>query len=385
MTISSTPITVDKIVVAGKMISIDLSASKGVPSYDIVIGEYLLSQAGALIETRLGKRRCVIITDSHVGPLYCTRLEGILTASGHSLLPSITVAAGESSKDFTTLHNVLEQLLASGIDRKCLIVALGGGVVGDLAGVAASLALRGLDIVQIPTTLLAQVDSSVGGKTGIDTPFGKNTVGAFYQPRLVIADVALLDSLTPRDIRSGYAEVVKYGLLGDVDFFRWCQSNGDKLLTGDRTAQIYAVNASCAHKARIVAADEREAGDRALLNLGHTFGHALESALGYSDVLLHGEAVAIGMALAFRLSAQLGLCGKSEADEVDQHLRAVGLPVKPPHRGFSIDALMGLMAQDKKAEAGRLTLVLVKGIGKAFVSRDVALAAVEAVWQEALS
>lgn len=301
-TASSTPYA------SGKIVPIDLSGTKGSPSYDIIIGDSILSEAGTLIAVRLGKRRCLIVTDSNVGPLYLARLEAILGAAGHILLSAITVPAGEASKDFTNLQSVLHQMLASGIDRNTLVIALGGGVIGDLAGLAASLVMRGVDVVQIPTSLLAQVDSSVGGKTAIDTEYGKNTVGAFYQPRLVLADVSLLDSLPEREIRAGYAEVVKYGLIKDAAFFEWCRANGAKLLNGDREAQIYAVNTSCVHKAKIVAADEREAGERALLNLGHTFGHALETALGYGASLLHGEAVSIGMVMAFKLSAQLGLC-----------------------------------------------------------------------------
>lgn len=369
----------------GKIVPIDLSGTKGAASYDIIIGDSILSEAGTLIAVRLGKRRCLIVTDSNVGPLYRARLEAVLGAAGHSLLSAITVPAGEGSKDFATLQSVLNQMLAAGLDRKTLIIALGGGVVGDLAGVAASLVMRGVDIVQIPTSLLAQVDSSVGGKTGIDTEHGKNTVGTFYQPRLVLADVALLDSLPAREIRSGYAEIVKYGLIKDAPFFEWCKAHGSKLLKGDREAQIYAVSASCMHKAKIVAADEREAGERALLNLGHTFGHALETVTGYGHLLLHGEAVAIGMVMAFKLSAQMGLCSHTEAYDVRDHLNSLGLPVTPPaFPSYNIDELIGLMKQDKKAEAGKLTLILAKGIGKAFISRDVKDSDLRDIWQEFL-
>jgi len=369
---------------AGKIVPIDLSASKN-NSYDIVIGDSILSEAGALISVRLGKRLCIIITDSHVAPLYVSRLEATLGAAGHLVLPSIIIPAGEASKNYATLQSTLDQILKLGADRKTLIIALGGGVVGDLAGVASSLALRGLDIVQIPTTLLAQVDSSVGGKTGIDTAHGKNTVGAFYQPRLVIADVALLDSLPGREMLAGYAEVVKYGLIKDIEFFKWCQANAGKLINGDREAQIYAVHASCVHKAKIVARDEREAGERALLNLGHTFGHALESVTGYS-LLLHGEAVAIGMVMAFKLSAQMGLCSHTEAYDVRDNLANIGLPVAPPKlpnaAAYDIDQLIKFMMQDKKTENKKLNLVLAKGIGKAFLSRDVDVDAVRDTWKE---
>ncbi|HEU0118748.1 MAG TPA: 3-dehydroquinate synthase [Alphaproteobacteria bacterium] len=373
-------------VAQGKIVKIDLSGNRGTPSYDIMIGDSILSEAGTLINVRLGKRNCLVVTDSNVGPLYLARLEAVLTGAGHTLLPSITVPAGEASKDYATLQSLLDQMLKNGVDRKSVVIALGGGVVGDLAGVAASLVLRGVDIVQIPTTLLAQVDSSVGGKTGIDTPHGKNTVGTFYQPRLVLADVSVLDSLPAREMRAGYAEVVKYGLIKDIEFFRWCQANGAQLLSGNRDAQIFAVHASCVHKAKVVAADEREAGERALLNLGHTFGHAMETATGY-DLLLHGEAVAIGMAMAFKLSAQMGLCSHTEAYEVRDHLAGAGLPVEMPklkQGSYNIDELMTLMSQDKKAENKKLTLILAKGIGKAFVTRDVKEADVREVWKEFL-
>jgi 3-dehydroquinate synthase len=368
----------------GKILSIDLSGTSRTPSYDIVIGDSILSEAGTLISVRLGKRRCLIVTDSNVGPLYAARLEAVLGAAGHTTMQTLTIPAGEDSKNFPTLESTLNQMLAAGIDRKTLVIALGGGVVGDLAGLAASLVMRGVDVVQIPTSLLAQVDSSVGGKTGIDTDHGKNTVGAFYQPRLVIIDVAVLDSLPEREMRAGYAEVVKYGLIKDAGFFEWCRANGAKLLNGDREAQIYAVSTSCAHKAQVVAADEREAGERALLNLGHTFGHALETATGYGNLLLHGEAVAIGMVMAFKLSALLGLCSHTEAYDVRDHLASMGLPVTPPAFAYDVDKLMELMAQDKKAESKKLVLILAKGIGKAFISRDVKDAEVRDLWKEFL-
>jgi 3-dehydroquinate synthase len=354
--------------------------------YDIAIGDGLLDQAGQLIAERLGARRCVIVTDTNVGPLYRQRCEAALARAGHKVLAGINVAAGEGSKNFPTLQVTLDQILKAGADRNTLLVALGGGVVGDLAGFAASIALRGMDVVQIPTTLVAQVDSSVGGKTGINAAHGKNVVGTFYQPRLVIADVGLLDTLPKREMLAGYAEVVKYGLIKDAPFFRWCEQNGMSLIKGARAAQIYAVSECCLHKARVVAADEREKGERALLNLGHTFGHALEAMLGYDDRLLHGEAVAIGTGMAFRLSAQLGLCPATDAYEVRDHLAAVGLPVKPAFVGAKdIDQLMQLMAQDKKAEAGKLTLILARRIGDAFVSRDTDAGAVREVWREFLA
>jgi 3-dehydroquinate synthase len=368
---------------SGKIVPVDLGSSSH--SYDIVIGDSILSEAGALVNVRLGARRCLMITDSNTAPLYQKRCEAVLTAAGHTLLPTIILAAGEGSKDYATLQSLLDRMLKYGIDRQTVIVALGGGVIGDLAGLAASLALRGLEVVQMPTTLVAQVDSAVGGKTGINTEHGKNTVGTFHQPRLVIADVSLLDSLPPREMLAGYAEVVKYGLIRDAEFFRWCQAHSAQLLGGDRAAQIYAVAESCRHKAEIVAADERESGLRALLNFGHTFGHALEAMTGYGAALLHGEAVAIGMIMAFKLSAQLGMCSHAEAYEVRDHFASARLPIAPPAFDYgAIDQLMQFMAQDKKAKAGKLTLVLVHGIGKAFIRHDVDEGAVRDLWREIL-
>jgi 3-dehydroquinate synthase len=368
----------------GRIVPIEfgLAASR---NYDIVIGDNILSEAGSLINVRLGQRRCLVVTDANVAPLYLQRCEAVLAVAGHTVLPSITIAAGESSKNFAALQMVCDQILKNGADRQTLIVALGGGVVGDLVGFAASVALRGLEIVQIPTTLVAQVDSSVGGKTGINTKHGKNVIGTFYQPRLVIGDVSLLDSLPQRELLAGYAEVVKYGLIRDAAFFRWCQANGAQFLAGDRAAQIHAVGESCAHKAKIVAADERESGDRALLNLGHTFGHALEAAGGYDNCLLHGEAVAIGMVMAFRLSAQLGFCPNKDAYEVRDYLASTGLPTAPKTVAYDdIDRLMQFMAQDKKAKAGKLTLILAHGIGDAFISRDVGERPVRDLWREVM-
>jgi 3-dehydroquinate synthase len=380
---SSVPTKSAHPIASGRVVPIDLGTAA--VRYDIVIGDNILAEAGALVKVRLGERRCLIVTDANVGPLYAQRCEAVLAAAGHKVLPTLTLAAGESSKSFSVLQSLLDDILKNGADRQTLIIALGGGVIGDLAGLAASLALRGLEIVQIPTTLVAQVDSSVGGKTGINAAHGKNVIGTFYQPRLVIADVSLLDSLPQRELLAGYAEVVKYGLIGDAAFFRWCQANGAQLLAGDRAAQIYAAGESVAHKARIVAADEREKGERALLNFGHTFGHALEAAAGYDQRILHGEAVAAGMAMAFSLSAKLGLCPNTDAYQVRDHFTAVRLPAAPPLFGYEdIDRLMQFMTQDKKAEAGKLTLILSRGIGKAFVARDVDADAVREIWREAL-
>ena len=362
-------------------LKVDLSATVSDASYDILIGDGLLAETGDLLAARLGVRRCLVVTDGNVAPLYLARLEAALQKAGHTLLPAAVVSPSERTKNYAGLLQLLGLLLAAGVDRKTVIIALGGGVIGDLAGFAASIVLRGVDFVQVPTTLLAQVDSSVGGKNGIDTPYGKNTVGTFYQPRLVVADVALLDSLPIREVRSGYAEVVKYGLINDAAFFAWCEDHGAKLLKGDRAAQREAVRVSCANKAKIVVADEREAGQRALLNLGHTFGHALEAMTGYSDALKHGEAVAIGMALAFDFSAQNGLCAVAEAEKVSRHLHAIGLPTSPAPYVQDVDGVMERMAQDKKADNGKMTLILARGIGQSYVERNVDESAVRALWQ----
>jgi 3-dehydroquinate synthase len=298
------------------------------------------------------------------------------------------VPAGESSKSFRHFERVCDSLIAAKIERDDIIVALGGGVVGDLGGFAASVVRRGVDYVQVPTTLLAQVDSSVGGKTAINARQGKNLVGAFYQPVLVVADTALLDTLPEREFRAGYAEVVKYGLLGDADFFEWLDANWRDLFAGGPSRE-HAIAVSCRAKAAIVARDERETGDRMLLNLGHTFGHAFEAAAGFSDKLLHGEAVGLGMSLAFEFSARRGLISKENADRVIAHLAATGLPthVKAVAGGNwpGVDAMMDLISQDKKVKRGQLTFILVRGIGQAFVTRDVGADDVRAFIAEKLS
>jgi 3-dehydroquinate synthase len=294
---------------------------------------------------------------------------------------SIVVPPGEGTKDFAHFARLAEDILALGIERGTVIIALGGGVVGDLAGFAAATLLRGLDYVQVPTTLLAQVDSSVGGKTAINARHGKNLVGAFHQPIMVLADVAALATLPPREMRSGYAEVVKYGLIRDRAFFEWLEAQGAKLLAGDREVLTRAVAESCIHKAAVVAADERETGERALLNFGHTFGHALEAATGYGPELLHGEAIALGMVLAFDLSRRLGHCSAQTADRVRRHIAAQGLPAKLGDiagRRHDPAAIMGLMRRDKKVKEGRLTFILAREIGDAFIARDVPESAVGA-------
>jgi 3-dehydroquinate synthase len=341
-------------------------------SYDIHVGAGLLSRAGALIAP-FARGIVPVVTDRNVARLHAAEVLASLKAANLDTR-EIVLDPGEATKSFAGLERLSNTLLEMGIERGGLIVALGGGVIGDLTGFAAGVLKRGIDFAQIPTTLLAQVDSSVGGKTAINTPQGKNLVGLFYQPRVVIADTAVLSTLPPRELRAGYAEVAKYGALGDVDFFAWLEKNGPKVLEGDAASRVHAVAHSCRMKAAIVARDEREAGDRALLNLGHTFGHALEAATGYSDRLLHGEGVAVGMALAFRLSVRLGLCPAHDATRLEAHLRQVGLPASiaeiPGERPVPA-LLMEHMAHDKKASGGKLTFILVRGLGKAFTTNDV--------------
>ena len=345
-------------------------------SYPIVIGEGLIASAGRRIAAVLPGARCAVVTDQNVAALYLAPLKESLEGQG-LFLGDAVVAAGETSKSFPVLARLCETLLKLGVERGDCVVALGGGVVGDLAGFAASILRRGVRLVQVPTTLLAQVDSSVGGKTGIDTPQGKNLIGTFHQPSLVLADVSVLSTLAPREFRAGYAEVMKYGLLGDAPFFAWLEQHWPQVFSGDGGERLKAIETSVRAKASIVEADEREeTGKRALLNLGHTFGHALEAFAGYSDRLLHGEAIAIGMRLAFTYSVEQGLCPAEDAGCVERHLAAVGLPAriadilgKTPTTG----QLLRLMAQDKKVKGGKLALVLVRGIGEAFVERDVPL------------
>ena len=345
-------------------------------SYPIHIGSGLLGSAGEIIARAGAWRRCAVVTDDTVAGLHLDTLQRKLVSAGLGVEP-VVVPAGEASKSFDQLAPLCEALLERGIERGDAVIALGGGMIGDLAGFAASILRRGVALVQVPTTLLAQVDSSVGGKTGINTPQGKNLIGTFHQPRLVIADTDTLDTLPARELRAGYAEVVKYSLLGDAGFFAWLEVNGLALLRGDRRARADAIEKSCRMKAEIVARDERESGERALLNLGHTFAHALETWAGYSGDLLHGEAVAIGMGLAFKLSEHLGLCPPGRHERVLAHLREVGLPVAIEElgaagRGIPEPAeLITHMMQDKKVAAGRLTFVLARDIGEAFTSREV--------------
>jgi 3-dehydroquinate synthase len=353
-----------------------VSVALGDRSYDVKIGSGLLAQAGHLIAPLLRRKRVAIVTDLTVAMLpHLEALRASLEAASIEY-NTVVLPAGEATKSFAELERLCDALLELEVERGDLVIALGGGVIGDIAGLASGLLKRGIDFVQIPTTLLAQVDSSVGGKTAINAKAGKNLVGLFNQPRLVIADTNLLDTLPKRELLAGYAEVVKYGLIGDRPFFEWLEVNGQKLLDGDKDARVRAVQVSCAAKARIVEADERETNLRALLNLGHTFGHALEAATGYGDRLIHGEGVSIGMALAFELSARLGLATRQDSERVTRHLKSVGLPTTIREiKGLPLDTatIISHMTHDKKAKGGKLTFILARGIGDAFVTSDVAM------------
>jgi 3-dehydroquinate synthase len=347
-------------------------------AYDVLVGEGLLDQAGRLIAPFQKRGRTAVVSDETVWALHGARLTAALAGAGIEALPVI-VPPGEQTKSFEGLADVSDRLLALELDRGDIITAFGGGVVGDLAGFAAAIYKRGIDFVQIPTTLLAQVDSSVGGKTAIDTPRGKNLVGAFHQPKLVLADQTVLSTLPDREMRAGYAEIIKYGLLGDRAFFEWLEANVAAVLARDPQALAHAVARSVEMKAEIVAEDEKEQGRRALLNLGHTFAHALESETGYGEALLHGEAVGVGMALAFRFSARQGLANGQDAERASRAIAASGLPTTlqdVPGHPFDASRLVMHMGQDKKAEAGRLTFILARALGDAFVAKDVDAAAV---------
>ncbi|MDJ0386612.1 3-dehydroquinate synthase [Roseomonas sp. E05] len=355
--------------------------------YDVVIGQGLLERAGGLIAPALPARRVAVVSDASVAALHLPSLRAGLEDAGIEIRASLTVPPGEGSKSLATYGVVMEELLAAGIDRNTAVVALGGGVVGDLAGFVAATAMRGLPFVQVPTTLLAQVDSSVGGKTGINLKAGKNLAGAFHQPRIVLADTGVLATLPARELRAGYAEVAKHGLL-QGPLWNWCEAEGARAVAGDAAALRHAVLESCRLKSAVVAADEREEsaeGGRALLNLGHTFGHAVEAECGYDGTLLHGEAVALGLGLAARLSARLGLCDAALPGRVEAHLAAVGLPARLTDlpRRFTVEALMGRMRKDKKVRDGRLRFVLLHGAGQAFTKGDVGPAEVEALLREA--
>lgn len=350
-----------------------VSVGLGGRAYDVQIGCGLLARAGELLQDLLPRRRTLIVTDETVAALHGQAALVALEATGIAAR-LIVLPPGEQTKSFDGLADLCDRLLAEQLDRGDLIIALGGGVIGDLAGFAAAIYKRGIDFIQIPTTLLAQVDSSVGGKTAIDTPRGKNLIGAFHQPRRVLADISLLATLPARELRAGYAEIIKYGLLGDRAFFEGLERRGGAMVEGQPDALIWAVERSVAMKAAIVAEDERETGRRALLNLGHTFGHALEAETGFGGALLHGEAVGAGMAMAFRFSAAEGHLSGQEAQRAVQAIAAAGLPTRLADIGggpFAADRLIDHMRQDKKAEGGAITLVLVRAIGEAFVARSV--------------
>ena len=366
-----------KLAIAQRTVDVAL----GERAYDVEIGAGLLKDAGRMIKARLGAVRCGIVTDANVARCHLPALEAALRSEG-MLAGTIVLKPGEATKSFRELAPLCERLLEMGLERGDVVIPFGGGVIGDLAGFAAGILRRGVRFVQIPTSLLAQVDSSVGGKTGINTPQGKNLIGVFHQPSLVIADTDLLATLPPREMRAGYAEVAKYGLLGDEAFFSWLEQNWQGVFGNSGPSLTYAIETSVKAKAEIVVRDETETGDRALLNLGHTFGHALEAWTGYSDRLLHGEGVAIGMCLAFKLSEQLGLCPPGSAERVVRHLKSVGLPTAIndiPGTKADADELMRLMGQDKKVRQGKLTFILARRIGEAFVTRDVAPETVKAL------
>ena len=352
----------------------------GARSYDVRIGQGLLDRAGAEVLALAGRRRVAVLTDRTVAERHLPRLQEALRAEGIEA-PALILPAGEATKSWSHLGEAVEWLIAQRIERKDLVIALGGGVIGDLAGFAAAILRRGVRFVQIPTSLLAQVDSSVGGKTGINSPQGKNLIGAFHQPALVLADIDVLATLSPRDFRAGYGEVAKYGLLGDESFFDWLEAAGPTL-SRDPAALQRAVHHSVAMKAGIVQRDETEQGERALLNLGHTFGHALESASGYSDRLLHGEGVAVGCTLAFELSARMGLCSQEAPSRVSAHFAAMGLPSRIAQIPGDLPddaALIALMGQDKKVQDGKLRFILARGIGQSFVTDAVDAADLHAV------
>lgn len=350
-----------------------LHVALGTRSYDIHIGSGVLAQAGGLIAPLLSRPKLAIITDNHVADLHLPTLQKTLD-DANIAHDSFIVPAGESSKNFEQLETLCDWLLAQKIERDDCIIALGGGVIGDLTGFAAAILRRGTRFIQIPTTLLSQVDSSIGGKTAVNAKAGKNLIGAFHQPDLVLADMDVLATLPARELRAGYAEVVKYGALGDADFFNWLENNGADVLALNPAATAEAVAQSCRAKAAIVARDEREAGERALLNLGHTFGHAFEKLTGYGSALLHGEAVAYGMHLAFAFSVQCGLCDAQHAERLKAHLAASDLPTNMAQIGngaFDADALIEAMAQDKKVKAGQMRFILARRLGETFIADDV--------------
>lgn len=367
--------------------SVTVPVSLGDRSYEILIGKGLIARAGEEVAKRLPGIRVAIVTDENVAKAHLEALSASFARAGVESTPVI-VAPGEKSKSFSALETVTNAVLAARLERGDAVVAFGGGVVGDLSGFVAGIVRRGMNFVQMPTSLLAQVDSSVGGKTGINTQYGKNLVGVFNQPQLVLADTQVLDTLSPREFRAGYAEVAKYGLIDRPDFFAWLEKNWKQVFSGG-AARIEAIAESCRSKAAVVARDERETGDRALLNLGHTFGHALETATGYdSSRLVHGEGVAIGMALAHRFSVKMNLCSVEDAERAEAHLNAVGLPTSlndVPGGLPNAEKLMEYIAQDKKVARGALTFILTRGIGQSFIAKDVPPSAVLEFLKERLS
>ncbi len=363
-----------------KTVKIDL----GERSYEISIGENLLKSIAEFLPFDLSGKKIFLVTDQNVDA-YAQNLKRRILDAGASYCDVLTLPFGEATKSYEHLQQVHDWLLGHNIHRNSVVFAVGGGVIGDLAGFAASTVLRGVPYVQVPTSLLAQVDSSVGGKTGINTVYGKNLVGNFYQPTAVIADIETLNTLPKREVLAGYAEVVKYGLLGDVTFFEWLEAHGQAVINLDADAVSHAVEVSCIAKAAIVEADEREGGKRALLNLGHTFGHALEAAMGYDGSLLHGEGVAIGTVMAFDLSVRMGLCPSADLERVKTHFKDVGLPINSNQIPAKVDDLIQTMRRDKKAIDDKMIFILVNGIGDAFVSHDVPEHLVRDVLQHSLS
>ena len=369
---------------AGEPIVVDVPLAEH--AYDIIIGRGVAASLGARLAALRPGAKAAIVTDENVAKRHLAIVESVLGSAGIKAV-RVIVPPGEASKSIAVFDKVCEELIGARIERADIVIALGGGVIGDLAGFAASAVRRGLEYVQVPTTLLAQVDSSIGGKTGINSRQGKNLIGAFHQPILVLADTALLDTLPARLMRAGYAEVVKYGLLGDADFFSWLEANWQEIFSGG-PAREHAIAVSCRMKASIVARDERETGERALLNFGHTFGHAAEAAAGFSDRLHHGEAIAIGMVLALTFSVRRGLMPQADADQVIRHFAAAGLPTKLsdiPGQLPDAERLMELVAQDKKVKRGKLTFIISRGIGRAFVASDVDAADAGAFLAEQLS
>lgn len=340
-------------------------------AYDIVIAQGILAQAAECLSPLLASKKICIVTDESIAKLYLLKLMKVFEEAGLNACPPVILPAGESTKDFKHLQYLLDKCLSYKLDRKSTLVALGGGVIGDITGFAASMIMRGIGFVQIPTTLLSQIDSSVGGKTGINTPQGKNLLGSFYHPRVVLIDTDTLKTLPARELKAGYAEMVKYALINDPVFFDWLEQNGAGVLAGDAALQRYAIDTCCRAKAAIVQEDETEQKDvRALLNLGHTFGHALEALGGYDGRLLHGEAVSIGMLLAHEFSQEQGLCPAADVARLAKHLAATGLMTKPPFK-VTAEKMLEHMKGDKKNHDGNMTLILTKGIGKTFVARHV--------------